>query len=60
MTGPVPLVEPLEAPGDAAEMAERFLDLPYLLFLDSATGSAEAPGLGRFSFLSADPAIVSR
>jgi para-aminobenzoate synthetase component 1 len=64
MTGLVPLVEPLQTPGNAAEVAERFLDLPYLLFLDSATGagsgSAEARGLGRFSFLSADPAIVVR
>ena len=64
MTGLVPLVEPLQTPGNAAEVAERFLDLPYLLFLDSATGagsgSAEARRLGRFSFLSADPAIVVR
>jgi para-aminobenzoate synthetase component 1 len=64
MTGLVPLVEPLETPGDPAEMAARFLDLPYLLFLDSAAGtgagSAETRGLGRFSFLAADPAIVVR
>ena len=57
------LVESLGALGDPAEVAARFLDLPYLLLLDSATGehgAGEAHPLGRFSFLSADPAVVVR
>jgi len=58
-----PLVESLGALGDPAEVAARFLDLPYLLLLDSATGTlggGEAHPLGRFSFLTADPAVVVR
>ena len=58
-----PLVESLGALGDPAEVARRFLDLPYVLLLDSATGAlptGEAHPLGRFSFLTADPAIVVR
>ncbi|HXE57928.1 MAG TPA: aminodeoxychorismate synthase component I [Gemmatimonadales bacterium] len=52
-----PLVEELAVPPDPVETCERFLDLPYLLFLDSATD----PGrLGRHSFLAADPALVIR
>ena len=60
---PAPLVESLGSLGDPAEVAQRFLDLPYLLLLDSATGSlpsGEAHPLGRFSFLTADPAVVVR
>nr|MBA3556669.1 aminodeoxychorismate/anthranilate synthase component I [Gemmatimonadales bacterium] len=60
---PLPLVESLGKLGDPAHVAAGFLDLPYLLLLDSATagrGAGEAPQLGRFSFLSADPAIVVR
>ncbi|HUF34337.1 MAG TPA: aminodeoxychorismate synthase component I [Gemmatimonadales bacterium] len=63
MTDPAPLVESLGALGDPAEVAARFLDLPYLLLLDSATGekgAGETHPLGRFSFLAADPAIVVR
>ncbi|HYC33315.1 MAG TPA: aminodeoxychorismate synthase component I [Gemmatimonadales bacterium] len=63
MTGFAPLVESLGSLGDPAEIAERFIDLPYLLLLDSATGalpSGEAHPLGRFSFLTADPAVVVR
>jgi para-aminobenzoate synthetase component 1 len=63
VTAPAPLVESLGALGDPAETAQRFLDLPYLLLLDSATGSlpsGEAHPLGRFSFLTADPAVVVR
>jgi para-aminobenzoate synthetase component I len=64
MSHGLPLVEPLKGLGEPAEVAARFLDLPYLLFLDSATGagsgSAETRGLGRFSFVAADPAIVVR
>jgi para-aminobenzoate synthetase component I len=64
MSGGLPLVEPLEGSGEPAEVAARFLDLPYLVFLDSATGagsgSAETRGLDRFSFVAADPSIVVR
>ena len=44
----------LGAAGDPVELVARFLDLPYLLFLDSATGTtlaAESHQLGRYSFL---------
>jgi para-aminobenzoate synthetase component 1 len=63
VTPVAPLVESLGALGDPAEVAEAFLDLPYLLLLDSATGvlaAGETHPLGRFSFLTADPAIVVR
>ena len=63
MTAILPLVESLGELEDPATVAERFLDLPYMLLLDSATG-AHAGGdphpLGRFSFLAADPAMVIR
>ena len=58
-----PLVDNLGAAGDPLEIVGRFLDLPFLLFLDSATGTApegEAHQLGRFSFLAADPARMVR
>ena len=57
-----PLVENLGLAGDPIDVVARFLDLPYLLFLDSATGPALAGEnqLGRYSFLSADPALVIR
>ena len=58
-----PLVEPLEGLGDPAEVAGRFLDLPWLLLLDSASadnGIPDTRALSRFSFLSADPAAVVR
>jgi para-aminobenzoate synthetase component I len=58
-----PLVENLGAMGDPLDVVGRFLDLPFLLFLDSATGAgpgAEAHQLGRYSFLAADPARVIR
>ena len=61
--GPAPLIENLGPAGDPIDVVARFLDLPYLLFLDSATGSAladESHQLGRHSFLSADPALVVR
>jgi para-aminobenzoate synthetase component 1 len=64
MTQPfVPLVENLGEAGDPIDVVGRFLDLPYLLFLDSATGAAlagDAHQLGRYSFLAADPARVLR
>lgn len=45
----------LTPPPDPAAVAERFLGQPHLIFLDSATD----PGrLGRYSFLTADPARV--
>ena len=58
-----PLFDNLGTAGDPIEIVSRFLDLPYLLFLDSATGTtlaAESHQLGRYSFLSADPARVLR
>jgi para-aminobenzoate synthetase component I len=55
--GFLPLVEPLGRTADPAEICARFLDLPYVLFLDSAaTQHADAA----YSFLSADPAAVVR
>ncbi|HUR95096.1 MAG TPA: aminodeoxychorismate synthase component I [Gemmatimonadales bacterium] len=58
-----PLVENLGAAGDPIEAVSRFLDLPYLLFLDSATGHSSAGDghqLGRYSFLAADPVRLVR
>jgi para-aminobenzoate synthetase component 1 len=58
-----PLVENVGTAGDPIEVVRRFLDLPYLLFLDSATGAAlagEGHQLGRHSFLTADPARIVR
>ena len=63
MIGSIPLVDKLEGLGDPADVATRFLDLPWLLLLDSAsagTGLPDARALGRYSFLSADPAAVVR
>jgi para-aminobenzoate synthetase component 1 len=63
MSGALPLVESLGEVGEPAEAAAAFLDLPYLLLLESAARSP-SPGdphqLGRYSFLCADPAIVIR
>jgi para-aminobenzoate synthetase component I len=59
----LPLVESLKVSEDPIDVASRFLDLPYLLFLDSSGGTS-SPGethpLGQFSFLAADPALVVR
>ena len=52
-----PLVEELVSPPDAAVACDRLQGLPYLLFLDSA---ARGTRLGRYSFLTADPAMVVR
>jgi para-aminobenzoate synthetase component I len=62
VTRSAPLVERLEPAGDPAELAAALLDLPYPIFLDSATGLAagEPHQLGRYSFLSADPVLVLR
>jgi para-aminobenzoate synthetase component 1 len=58
-----PLVENLGEIGNPAEVAAGFLDLPYLVLLDSGTNPM-APGdahqLARFSFLTADPNVVVR
>jgi para-aminobenzoate synthetase component 1 len=53
----LPLVEELHPVPDPLETAERFVDAPYVLFLDSAR---DPERLGRYSFLAADPAIVVR
>ena len=61
--GWVPLVENLADTEEPADIAARFLDLPYVLLLDSATGASarsEVHPLGRYSFLSADPGLVVR
>jgi len=63
MSGAPPLVEPLEGLGDPAEVAARFLDLPWLVLLDSASAGSGVPdgrALGRYSFLSADPTAIVR
>ncbi|HEX5963186.1 MAG TPA: aminodeoxychorismate synthase component I [Gemmatimonadales bacterium] len=52
-----PLVEPLGRTADPAEVCARFLDLPYVLFLDSA--ATKHPD-AHFSFLAADPSQVVR
>ena len=52
-----PLVEPLGDTVDPADACARFLDLPYLLFLDSA--ATQHPD-AHYSFLAADPAVVVR
>jgi para-aminobenzoate synthetase component I len=56
--GFVPLVEPLGESADPIEICARFLDLPYLLFLDSATGNGQESS--RYTFLTADPQVVVR
>src|SRR3954469_19884529 len=53
----MPLVEELVSPPDAAIACDRLQGLPYLLLLDSA---ARGTRLGRYSFLTADPALVVR
>lgn len=57
-----PLVDNLGTAGDPIEVVSRFLDLPYVLFLDSAIKATGSDGhqLGRYSFLAADPALVIR
>jgi hypothetical protein len=35
--GPLPLIEPLREIADPADVCSRFLDLPFVLFLDSAS-----------------------
>ena len=52
-----PIVEPLGETGDPSEICARLLDLPYLLFLDSA---ATRHTDGQYSFLAADPVVIVR
>jgi para-aminobenzoate synthetase component 1 len=56
-SGFMPLVEPLGRTADPAEVCAAFLDLPYLLFLDSA--AMQHPD-AQYSFLAADPVAVVR
>jgi para-aminobenzoate synthetase component 1 len=58
-----PLVEPLGQTAEPAEVCAAFLDLPYLVFLDSASReshSGEAQQLEQYSYLAADPSAVIR
>ncbi|HET9466258.1 MAG TPA: aminodeoxychorismate synthase component I [Gemmatimonadales bacterium] len=55
--GSAPLVEPLGPTADPADVSALFLDLPYLLFLDSA--AIKHPD-AHYSFLAADPVQVVR
>jgi para-aminobenzoate synthetase component I len=52
-----PIVEELSPPPDPVACCERLEGLPYRLFLDSA---ARGTRLGRYSFLTADPAAIVR
>ena len=53
----VPLVEELVPLPDPVRCCEQLADLPYRIFLDSATKGAQ---VGRYSFLAADPVAVVR
>src|SRR5712692_5433502 len=57
MRAPAPLVHELAPAPDPLDTCARFRDLPFLLFLDSAT---DPEHLGRYSFLAADPATAVR
>src|SRR5207247_10882712 len=57
VSGALPLVEELAPLPDPVAACRCFADLPFLLFLDSAT---DPEHLGRHSFLAADPATVVR
>src|SRR5207247_1279245 len=57
VSGALPLVEDLAPLPDPVAACRCFADLPFLLFLDSATDPDQ---LGRHSFLAADPATVVR
>jgi para-aminobenzoate synthetase component 1 len=61
--GFAPLAEPLGTTAEPIEVCAHFLDLPYLLFLDSAskhTHGGDAQQLEQYSFLSADPVSLIR
>ena len=53
-----PLVEPLGSDADPAEICAAFLDLPYVLLLDSAAMQQHPDA--HYSFVSADPVRVVR
>jgi len=57
LSGAAPLVHELAPTPDPLETCARFQDLPFLLFLDSAT---DPEHLGRYSFLAADPVTAVR
>ena len=57
MSGAAPLVHELVPAPDPLDTCARFQDLPFLLFLDSAT---DPEHLGRYSFLAADPVTAVR
>ena len=71
-SGFTPLVEPLGQTSEPADVCARFLDLPYLLFLDSAAmrsapaarvdvdGAFGPAHLQQYSFLTADPVSLVR
>ena len=52
-----PLIEPLGETANPTEVCSRFLDLPYVFFLDSA--ATQHPD-GQYSFLAADPVLIVR
>ena len=52
-----PLIHELVPAPEPLDTCARFRDLPFLLFLDSAT---DPEHLGRYSFLAADPATAVR
>jgi para-aminobenzoate synthetase component 1 len=54
---PGPVVEELVPAPDPLDSCARCADLPFLLFLDSAS---DPPHLGRYSFLAADPPTAVR
>src|SRR3979409_1794130 len=70
--GLIPLGEPLGQTAEPTEVCPRFVDLPYLVFLDSAAmhpyprrppdqrPTGDGQQLDQYSFLSADPAAVVR
>jgi para-aminobenzoate synthetase component 1 len=57
VSGTAPIVLELDPLPEPFDLCSRCRDLPFLLFLDSA---ADPDNLGRFSFLTADPAVVAR
>ncbi len=57
MSAGLPLVHELVPAPHPFETCARFADLPFVLFLDSASEDAH---LGRYSFLTADPPYVFR
>jgi para-aminobenzoate synthetase component 1 len=71
-TAYAPRVEPLGETAEPAEVCARFLDLPYLIFLDSAAMhpfprrpqeerlTGDGQHLEQYSFLSADPVALVR